>query len=78
MGAVACSGRACGGSGGLPPERLPLVKRGDGRKYHFLDKGAWKGYYDEAGRLAVAEYDSTGRRPRRHDRALRRAPAASG
>ncbi len=59
MGAVACSGRACGGSGGLPPERLPLVKRGDGRTYHFLDKGAWKGYYDEAGRLAVAEYDST-------------------
>ncbi len=61
MAAAACSGRACGGRGGLPPERLPLVKRGDGRAYHFLDKGPWKGYYDEAGRLAVAEYDSTGR-----------------
>jgi hypothetical protein len=59
--AVACSDRACGGRGGLPPERLPLVKRGDGRTYHFLDKGAWKGYYDEAGRLAIAEYDSSGR-----------------
>ncbi len=58
---VACSGRACGGRGGLPPERLPLAKRGDGRTYHFLDKGAWKGYYDEAGRLAVVEYDSSGR-----------------
>ncbi len=61
LAAVACSGRACGGSGGLPPDRLPLVKRGDGRTYHFLDKGAWKGYYDEAGRLAIAEYDSSGR-----------------
>jgi hypothetical protein len=37
------------------------VKRGDGRTYHFLDKGAWKGYYDEAGRLAIAEYDGSGR-----------------
>jgi hypothetical protein len=61
MVAVACSDRACGGSGGLPPGRLPLVKRGDGRRYHFLDKGAWKGYYDESGRLAVVEYDSNGR-----------------
>ncbi len=59
-GGAACSDRGCGGNGGLPPQRLPLVKRGDGRSYHFLDKGAWKGYYDEAGRLAIAEYDSSG------------------
>ena len=58
--AVACSDRACGGRGGLPPGRLPLVKRGDGRTYHFLDKGAWKGYYDASGRLAIVEYDSSG------------------
>jgi hypothetical protein len=58
--ASACGDRACGGRGGLPPERLPVVKRGDGRTYRFLDKGAWKGYYDEQGRIAVAEYDSNG------------------
>jgi hypothetical protein len=37
-----------------------VVERGDGRTYHFLDKGNWKGYYDEQGRIAVAEYDSNG------------------
>ena len=58
--ASACGDRACGGRGGLPPNRLPVVERGDGRSYHFLDKGNWKGYYDEAGRIAVAEYDSNG------------------
>jgi len=58
--ASACADRACGGRGGLPPGRLPLVERGDGQSYHFLDKGAWKGYYDEEGRIAVAEYDSNG------------------
>ena len=56
--ASACGDRACGGRGGLPPSRLPRVERGDGRSYHFLDKGTWKGYYDEEGRIAVAEYDS--------------------
>jgi hypothetical protein len=59
--AVACSTRACGGSGGLPPDRLPVVTRGDGRTYHVLDKGAWKGYYDGTGRLVIAEYDSANR-----------------
>jgi len=56
--ASACGDRACGGRGGVPPGRLPVVNRGDGRTYRFLDKGAWKGYYDERGRIAVAEYDS--------------------
>jgi hypothetical protein len=56
--AVACGGRACGGRGGLPPHALPVVKRGDGREYRVLDKGAWKGYYDGQGRIAVVEYDS--------------------
>lgn len=58
--ASACGERACGGLAGRPPARLPLVKRGDGRSYHFLDKGAWKGFYDEKGRIAIAEYDSDG------------------
>lgn len=58
--ASACGDRACGGRGGLPPGRLPMVERGDGRSYHFLDKGSWKGYYDEQGRIAVVEYDSNG------------------
>ena len=58
--ASACGDRACGGRGGLPPSRLPLVERGDGRSYHFLDKGTWKGFYDEEGRIAVVEYDSNG------------------
>jgi hypothetical protein len=55
---AACGGRACGGRGGLPPDALPVVKRGDGREYRVLDKGAWKGYYDGQGRIAVVEYDS--------------------
>jgi len=56
--ATACGDRACGGRGGLPPDRLPTVKRGDGREYRVLDKGAWKGFYDSQGRIVVAEYDS--------------------
>jgi hypothetical protein len=58
--AGACGERACGGLAGRPPARLPTVKRGDGRTYHFLDKGAWKGFYDEKGRIAIVEYDSDG------------------
>jgi len=58
LAASACGDRACGG--GLPPGRLPTIKRGDGRTYLFLDKGAWKGYYDDQGRIAFVEYDSNG------------------
>ena len=58
--AAACGDRACGGRGGLPPAALPIVKRADGREYRFLDKGAWKGYYDARGQVAVVEYDSSG------------------
>ncbi|HUL78284.1 MAG TPA: hypothetical protein VL691_13555, partial [Vicinamibacteria bacterium] len=58
--ATACGGRGCIGRGGLPPEPLPTVKRSDGREYRVLDKGAWKGYYDREGRLAIVEYDSDG------------------
>jgi hypothetical protein len=55
-----CSARACGGLGGVPPGAMPTVRRGDGREYRFLDKGPWKGYYDDQGRIAVIEYDSDG------------------
>jgi hypothetical protein len=34
------------------------VTRSDGRAYRLLDKGQWKGFYDEQGRIAVIEYDS--------------------
>jgi len=54
----ACTDRACGGRGGLPPSRLPTVDRGDGHTYRLLDKGDYKGFYDEGGRIAIAEYDS--------------------
>ena len=56
----ACGERACGGLGGLPPPPMPAVRRGDGREYRVLDRGAWKGFYDLQGRIAVAEYDSNG------------------
>jgi len=58
--AAACGGRACGGLGGQPPGALPTVVRGDGREYRLLDKGPWKGFYDDQGRIAVVEYDSDG------------------
>jgi hypothetical protein len=58
--ASACGDRSCGGRAGLPPLDLPKVQRSDGRTYRVLDKGNWKGYYDEAGRIAIIEYDSSG------------------
>jgi hypothetical protein len=57
---AACSERACGGLGGLPPAGMPTVRRGDGKEYRVLDRGAWKGFYDAQGRIAVVEYDSNG------------------
>lgn len=57
--ATSCSDRACGGRGGLPPGRLPVVSRG-GVAFSLLDKGAWRGFYDSSGRLAIVEYDSNG------------------
>jgi hypothetical protein len=57
--AGACTDRACGGRGGLPPGALPIVNRGNGQ-FRLLDKGAWKGYYDSQGRIAIVEYDSDG------------------
>jgi len=57
--AGACYGRVCG-LGGLPPAPMPVVTRSDGHTYRLLDKGAWKGYYDDQGRIAIVEYDSDG------------------
>jgi hypothetical protein len=55
---TACGDRACGGTGGLPPTRLPMVKYPDGRSYHLLDKGQYKALYDTLGQLAIVQYDS--------------------
>lgn len=52
-----CAGR-CGARGGLPPPRLPVFTGADGQKYHLLDKGPYKAYYDRWGRLQRLEYDS--------------------
>ena len=53
---------------------MPIVKRGDGRDYRMLDRGAWKGFYDAAGRIARRRVRQQRRRPRRLHRALRRQP----
>jgi len=55
---AACGERACGGTGGLPPQRLPMVKLPDGRSFHVLDKGQYKALYDTMGQLAIVQYDS--------------------
>ena len=52
-----CAGR-CGARGGLPPPRMPVFTGADGQKYHLLDKGPYKAYYDRWGRLQRLEYDS--------------------
>jgi hypothetical protein len=51
---------ACGGRSGLPPEPPPVEKGPDGETYHVIDKGAYKAYYDQWGRLARIEHDSNG------------------
>lgn len=51
---------ACGGLGGEPPSRLPVIKGADGREYQVLDRGAYKAYYGEDDRLQRIEYDSNG------------------
>jgi hypothetical protein len=56
---ASCAGR-CGARGGLPPPRPPMVTGADGQKYHLLDRGAYKAYYDRWGRLQRLEYDSNG------------------
>jgi hypothetical protein len=57
--AASCAGQ-CGARGGLPPGRPPTVTGPDGEKYHLVDKGAYKAFYDAWGRLQRIEYDSNG------------------
>jgi hypothetical protein len=57
--AASCAGQ-CGARGGLPPPRPPTVKGPDGKKYHLVDKGPYKAFYDRWGRLQRIEYDSNG------------------
>src|SRR5688572_17468136 len=54
-----CAGQ-CGARGGLPPPRPPTVTGPDGKKYHLVDRGPYKAYYDAWGRLQKIEYDSNG------------------
>jgi hypothetical protein len=55
--AVACVGRGCDSS---PLSQAPVVTGPDGRSYRLLDRGGFKGYYDEERRLQVVEYDADG------------------
>lgn len=57
--AAGCAGK-CGARGGLPPPRPPTVTGPDGTKYHLVDKGPYKAYYDAWGRLQRIEYDANG------------------
>jgi hypothetical protein len=57
--ATSCAGQ-CGARGGLPPARPPSVKGPDGQKYHIVDRGPYKAFYDAWGRLQRIEYDSNG------------------
>ena len=57
--ATSCAGQ-CGARGGLPPPRPPSVKGADGQKYHLVDRGPYKAFYDAWGRLQRIEYDSNG------------------
>jgi hypothetical protein len=51
---------ACGGSGGRPPERPPVVEAPNGQSYYFIDRSPYKAYYDVWGRLDHLEFDSNG------------------
>lgn len=57
--AASCAGQ-CGARGGLPPPRPPVITGPDGQRYHILDRGPYKAYYDRWGRLQRLEYDSNG------------------
>jgi hypothetical protein len=57
--AASCAGQ-CGARGGLPPPRPPTVTGPDGRKYHLVERGPYRAFYDAWGRLQRIEYDSNG------------------
>jgi hypothetical protein len=50
----------CGGLGGEPPKLAPVVKGPEGQRQHMVDKGPFKAYYDEWGRLQRIEQDTNG------------------
>jgi hypothetical protein len=51
---------ACGGLGGEPPTPPPFIKNADGTRRHVVDRGRYKAFYDEWGRLERIEHDSNG------------------
>jgi hypothetical protein len=58
--AAALATLACGGLGGQPPERPPVVEAPNGQSYYFVDRSPYKAYYDVWGRLDHLEFDSNG------------------
>jgi hypothetical protein len=50
----------CGGLGGEPPDQPPVVKGPDGTEYRLVVRGAYRAYYDSAGRLQRIDYDQDG------------------
>jgi hypothetical protein len=59
--ALCCPGcRGCGARGGLPPEAPPLKTDRDGVKRYELERGPFKAFYDQWGRLERIERDSNG------------------
>lgn len=57
---LAALAAACGGLGGQPQARLPVIQGADGREYQVLDRGAYKAYYGPDDKLERIEYDSNG------------------
>jgi hypothetical protein len=57
---ASCGGWSCGGLGGQPPDRPPVVQAPDGQSYYLIAKGPYKAFYDGWGRLDRIEYDQKG------------------
>jgi EF hand len=52
------TGVACGGLGGQPSDRPPVVQAPNGQSYYLVTKGPYKAYYDGFGRLDYIEYEN--------------------
>lgn len=58
--AVLLCGYGCAGGSSPKLTGAPVVRGNDGREYRVLEKGAYKAFYDSAGRVDRLEYDSNG------------------
>ena len=57
---AACAGRSCTTQDASPFPGWRRVKGADGQEYRLVERGAYRAYYDPAGRLQRIEYDSNG------------------